>query len=87
MEKLKEALTYDDVLLTPQYSDVESRKEIYIGNFLGDGPRIKLDLPIISAPMDTVTGPAMVVTMAQAGGLLKRCSMTACTSWLGTLQR
>ena len=31
MDKLKEALTYDDVLLTPQYSDVESRKEIYIG--------------------------------------------------------
>ena len=57
MEKFKEALTYDDVLLTPQYSDVESRKEIYIGNFLGDGPKIKLDLPIISAPMDTVLVP------------------------------
>jgi len=69
MEKFKEALTYDDVLLTPQYSDVESRKEIYIGNFLGDGPKIKLDLPIISAPMDTVTGPDMVVAMAKAGGL------------------
>ena len=69
MEKLKEALTYDDVLLIPQYSDVESRKEIYIGNFLGDNPRIKLDLPIISSPMDTVTNLDMAVAMAKAGGL------------------
>jgi len=69
MEKLKEALTYDDVLLTPQYSDIESRKEIYIGNSLGDSPKIKLDLPIISSPMDTVTGPKMAIAMANAGGL------------------
>jgi IMP dehydrogenase len=69
MEKFKEALTYDDVLLTPQYSDIESRKEIYIGNFLGDNPKIKLDLPIISSPMDTVTGSDMSAAMCDAGGL------------------
>jgi hypothetical protein len=30
----REALTYDDVLLIPQYSDIESRKEINVGNWL-----------------------------------------------------
>jgi IMP dehydrogenase len=63
----KEALTYDDVLLMPQYSDIESRKEINIGNNLGNS--IYLDLPIISAPMDTVTETEMAIAMYHAGGL------------------
>lgn len=65
--KFKETLTYDDILLVPQYSDIESRKEIDIGNDLDDN--IHLDLPIISAPMDTVTGADMAIAMWQAGGL------------------
>lgn len=65
--KFKEALTYDDILLVPQYSDIESRKEIDIGNFLGD--KISLNLPVISSPMDTVTGRDMAVQMATQGGL------------------
>jgi len=48
---MKEALTYDDVLLIPQYSDIKSRKEVDIGNNLDDN--INLSLPIISSPMDT----------------------------------
>ena len=63
----KEALTYDDVLLIPQYSDIESRKEIDVGSFLDDG--IELELPVISSPMDTVTGAEMAVQMASQGGL------------------
>ena len=65
--KLKEALTYDDVLLVPQYSDIKSRKEIDIGNYLDS--RIHLDLPIISSPMDTVTESAMSMALMNVGGL------------------
>ena len=51
---MNEALTYDDVLLVPQYSDIGSRKEIDIGNDLDD--LTHLTLPIIASPMDTVCG-------------------------------
>ena len=67
MDKIKEALTYDDVLLVPQYSEIESRQTIDIGNELGD--TMLLDLPIISSPMDTVTEGAMASTLAFNGGL------------------
>ena len=65
--RFKEALTYDDILLVPQYSDIESRKEINIGNILDE--KIHLDLPIISAPMDTVTTTDMAIAMGKAGAL------------------
>jgi len=64
---MKEALTYDDVLLVPQYSDIESRKEVNIHNML-DKSR-ELLVPIISSPMDTVTEEEMVIAMSYAGGL------------------
>lgn len=64
---MKEALTYDDVLLVPQYSDIESRSEVDISSDLDDFTR--LDLPIISSPMDTVTEETMATAMCQAGGL------------------
>tara|TARA_Y100001970_G_C14250663_1_gene871574 strand:+ start:4309 stop:5313 length:1005 start_codon:yes stop_codon:yes gene_type:complete len=60
-------LAFDDVLLTPQYSEVLSRKTIDIGNSLSDN--IALELPIISAPMDTVTNPSMATAMHSNGGL------------------
>jgi IMP dehydrogenase len=62
-----EALTYDDVLLVPQYSDIESRKEVDIGNNLDDS--IRLDLPVISSPMDTVTEVDMAEAVGMSGGL------------------
>ena len=58
---MKEALTYDDVLLVPQYSDIESRSEVDVSSDLDDSTR--LDLPIISSPMDTVTEEAMATAM------------------------
>ena len=65
--RFKETLTYDDVLLVPQYSDIESRMEVDIGNRLHKN--IYLELPIISAPMDTVTEAIMAKTMDAFGAL------------------
>ena len=65
--KFSEALTYDDVLLVPQYSDIESRQEVDTSNKLGDS--IYMKLPVISSPMDTVTGETMATAMYNAGGL------------------
>jgi IMP dehydrogenase len=63
---LFEALTYDDVLLVPAYSDVLPR-ETNTATFLT--PRIKLNIPIISAAMDTVTEAELAISMALEGGL------------------
>lgn len=63
---LFEALTYDDVLLVPAYSDVLPR-ETDTTSFLT--PRIKLNIPIISAAMDTVTEGELAISMALEGGL------------------
>ena len=65
--KLTKGLAFDDVLLVPQYSDIESRKEVDIGNQLDSD--IDLSLPILSAPMDKVTESDMVNAMAEMGGL------------------
>jgi len=63
----KKALTYDDVLLVPQYSDIKSRKEIYIGNILDNAHW--LALPVISSPMDTITESEIAYQMCKNGGL------------------
>jgi len=65
--KFKEAVTYDDMLLVPQYSDIESRSEVDIGSDLSF--EYRLQLPIIASPMDTVSEVDMSVAMSQAGGL------------------
>jgi len=64
---MNKALTYDDVLLIPQYSDIKSRQEVDIGNDLSE--RIHLSLPIISSPMDTVTEEDMALAIYDVGGL------------------
>jgi IMP dehydrogenase len=61
-----EALTYDDVLLLPAYSEVLPR-DCDTGTRLT--PTIRLHLPLLSAAMDTVTESAMAIAMAQEGGL------------------
>jgi IMP dehydrogenase len=61
------ALTYDDVLLVPQYSNVDSRRVLSIKTWLTK--KIALHTPIVSANMDVVTESEMAITMAREGGI------------------
>ncbi len=61
-----EGLTYDDVLLVPDYSEVLPR-EVNISSYLTRS--IKLNTPIVSAAMDTVTEYQLAITIAQEGGI------------------
>jgi len=63
---LFEALTYDDVLLVPAYSEILPRETSTIGYLTKN---IKLNIPIISAAMDTVTEANLAIGIALEGGL------------------
>src|SRR3990167_6066368 len=64
---MKEYFTFDDVLLLPRRSSVFSRKDVSLRTRFSRN--IVLDLPIVSANMDTVTESKMAIAMAQAGGI------------------
>jgi IMP dehydrogenase len=66
MRILEEALTFDDVLLVPAYSEVLPR-EVDLGTRVTR--RIRLNLPLLSAAMDTVTEARLAITIAQEGGI------------------
>ena len=66
MRILEEALTFDDVLLVPAYSEVLPR-EVDLSTQLTRG--IRLNLPIMSAAMDTVTEARLAIAIAQEGGI------------------
>ena len=66
MRILEEALTFDDVLLVPAYSEILPR-EVDLSTQLTR--RIRLNLPLLSAAMDTVTEARLAITMAQEGGI------------------
>ncbi len=61
-----EGLTYDDVLLVPAYSEILPREVDITSIFTR---KIRLNIPIVSAAMDTVTGSVMAIAMAQEGGI------------------
>lgn len=61
-----QGLTYDDVLLTPAYSEILPREVVIESKF---SRNIKLNVPIISAAMDTVTESKMAIAMAREGGI------------------
>ncbi len=63
---LGKALTFDDILLIPAYSEV-TPDQVDISTFLT--PDIPLRIPLLSAAMDTVTESAMAISMARMGGI------------------
>ena len=63
---VEEGLTYDDVLLIPAYSDIIPRDADLRTNF---SRRIRLNIPIVTAGMDTVTEAPMAIAIAQEGGI------------------
>jgi len=65
--KLETYTTFDDVLLVPQYSDIQSRSEVTLVSELSEG--LELRVPIISAPMDTVCGELMAGRLSEFGAL------------------
>lgn len=61
---------FDDILLIPQYSDIDSRHDVDISTKIGESVRsINLGLPIVAAPMDTVCEVDMAIAMRRNGGL------------------
>ncbi|MGE0103537.1 MAG: IMP dehydrogenase [Blastocatellales bacterium] len=65
-ENMKEALTFDDVLLVPAYSDIlptETDTSTHLTR------RIRLRIPVVSSAMDTVTESPMAIAIAQQGGI------------------
>lgn len=60
-------LTYDDVLLVPQYSEIKSRNDIDLSSQIT--PHVKLRFPLISINMTDVTGVGMAITLGKLGGL------------------
>jgi IMP dehydrogenase len=66
MQDIDEALTFDDVLLVPRYSDILPREANLDTRLTRD---ISLKIPLISAAMDTVTESRLAITVAQEGGI------------------
>ncbi|MCQ2334958.1 MAG: IMP dehydrogenase [Paludibacteraceae bacterium] len=63
---MQEGLTFDDVLLVPSYSEVLPREVSLRGQF---SRHISLNIPIVSAAMDTVTESTMAIAIAREGGI------------------
>ena len=63
----KQTITFGDVLLEPQYSDIKSRKQISLATPLDY--ELNLEIPIIASPMDTVSEWEMAAAMSKLGGM------------------
>ena len=66
IEKIEECLTFDDVLLVPAYSETLPN-DVEVSTMLSRN--IKLNIPLVSAAMDTVTESITAISMAQEGGI------------------
>ena len=69
MIKFKDSkqLCFDDILMVPQHSDIESRKDVSLSMIIGND--IILGFPVIASPMDTVCELDMAVSIGKSGGL------------------
>ena len=67
MNSIIDTLSFDDVLISPRHSNIESRKTISLKTRLTS--KISLNVPLISSPMDTITEDKMAIEMALNGGL------------------
>jgi len=65
--QIVDTLSFDDVLINPRLSNIQSRKDISLKTRLTK--KISLNLPLISSPMDTITEDKMAIEMALNGGL------------------
>ena len=66
MVPIKEALTFDDVTLTPKYSEILPTD---VDTSIKLTENLKLKIPLLSAAMDTVTESKMAISIAKAGGI------------------
>ena len=64
---MKEYLTYDDVQILPKYSEIKHRSNCNTSTKVTKN--YKLDIPIVSSPMDTVTEYEMAYEMSELGGM------------------
>ena len=66
MDTINEALTFDDVTLAPNYSEILPSE---VNTSINLTESLKLEIPLLSSAMDTVTESSMGIAMAKAGGL------------------
>ncbi len=64
---MRSSVSFEDVLLSPRYSDIESRSEIDIGSDLSDN--LRLSVPVIASPMDTITSSILTAEMSRLGAM------------------
>ena len=67
MESIKTALTYDDITLVPNFSEIETRSSIDLSTQFTK--KYRLRIPLIASPMDTVCDSEMAIAMAELGGV------------------
>ena len=66
MDTIKEALTFDDVTLAPNYSEILPSE---VSTSVNLTAQLKIEIPLLSSAMDTLTESSMSIAMAKAGGL------------------